>query len=134
MVYHQFIKESFERVPLPNALPSTPKAPVNAVNLRRIALIYLDACDGGPFLKQRCECQRAVVRIHLVYAVFEKPQIVISPRLDNLIFFSDDDLKLLDYPHSNTLILALQISNCEVGHLFIYLGVGMNIIFNNTLQ
>lgn len=54
--------------------------------------------------------------------------------MDNLISSSNDDLKALDYPYAVTLVLTLQISNCEVGCVFIGPGTGVNIIFRRTLQ
>lgn len=60
--------------------------------------------------------------------------VTLPPRTDNIISFSDDDLKSLDYPHSNILVPTMQISNYEVGRVFIDPGTRMNFIFKSTLQ
>lgn len=59
---------------------------------------------------------------------------LVTPRADNLTFFSDVDLKSLYYPYTDALVLTLQISNCEVGCIFIDLGAWANIIYKGTLQ
>lgn len=45
--------------------------------------------------------QRAAKYLHRIHSILEKPQLVaLPPLVDNLISFSDDDLKALDYAHT----------------------------------
>lgn len=107
-------------------LAQIPETLVTAVNLRRIALIQVDARKNGPSLKHICEWQRVAKFIHFVHVVSEKPRMVAPPpQAGNLISFSDDDLKLPDYPYIDMLVPTLQIGNCEVGHVFINSGATM---------
>lgn len=85
-------------------------------------------------LQSEAKAHKAAEHLDHMYKLSHKPRLALHKQhAINEESFLDADLKRVDMPHYDALVITLQVQNIEVDRILVDLGEGANIIFLSTL-
>lgn len=104
------------------------------MTLCRIAVIHVAPTGDFESRNQRIECIGQVEHLYRIYKLFHELRLVPHRQLAiNGVSFSDEDLKVIDMLHQDTLVITLQVENFKVKRILVDRGAGASIIFLSSL-
>ncbi|XP_010256223.1 PREDICTED: uncharacterized protein LOC104596666 [Nelumbo nucifera] len=56
------------------------------------------------------------------------------PRLEDPIYFTEDDARGIKYPHDNALVIKMRLNDFEVKHVLVDLGSSADILFKDAFD
>lgn len=98
------------------------------------AVRHITPAKDSESCNQRRELIRSAEHLYHVHRLSHEPRLALQGQIVlNRVSFADADLKGVDVPHQDALVLMLQAGNFEVNRVIIDSGSKANILFRSAL-